>query len=76
MLAILNSLNANNIPIFQPILMILVSNKALNDKTNSSLAHPGSGSNRTIASERQSTALATLYIGGSVTCSQKKTQGA
>ena len=32
--------------------------------------HPGS------ASERQNTALATLYIGGSVTCSQKKTQGA
>ena len=39
-------------------------------------SHPGSGSDRTIASERQSTALATLYIGGSVTCSQKKTQGA
>ena len=38
--------------------------------------HPGSGSDRTIASERQNTALATLYIGGSVTCSQKKTQGA
>ena len=40
------------------------------------LLHPGSGSDRTIASERQNTALATLYIGGSVTCSQKKTQGA
>ena len=39
-------------------------------------SHPGSGSDRTIASERQNTALATLYIGGSVTCSQKKTQGA
>ena len=38
--------------------------------------HPGSGTDRTIASERQNTALATLYIGGSVTCSQKKTQGA
>ena len=37
--------------------------------------HPGSGSDRTIASERQNTALATLYIGGSVTCSQTKTQG-
>ena len=35
-----------------------------------------SGSDRTIASERQSTALATLYIGGSVTCSHNKTQGA
>ena len=34
------------------------------------LSHPGSGSDRTIASERQVTALATLYIGGSVTCSQ------
>ena len=39
-------------------------------------SHPGSGSERTIASERQNTALAALYIGGSVTCSQKKTQGA
>ena len=29
--------------------------------------HPGSGSDRTIASERLVTALATLYIGGSVT---------
>ena len=80
MLAILNSLNANNLPIFQTILVILVSkfmvHKAFNDKTNLSLAHPGSESDRTIASERQSTALATLYIGGSVTCSQKKTQGA
>ena len=38
--------------------------------------HPGSGSDRKIASVRQSTALATLYIGGSVTCSQEKTQGA
>ena len=38
--------------------------------------HPGSGSDRTIASEQQNTALATLYIGGSVTCSQTKTQGA
>ena len=37
MLAILNSLNARNLPIFQPILMILVSNfmvhRALSDKT-------------------------------------------
>ena len=37
MLAILNSLNANNLPIFQPILMILVSkfmvHSALTDKT-------------------------------------------
>ena len=37
MLAILNSLNANNLPIFQPILMILVSkfmvHRALTDKT-------------------------------------------
>ena len=32
-------------------------------------SHPGSGSDRTIASEWQNTALATLYIGGSVTCS-------
>ena len=36
-------------------------------------AHPGSGSDRTIVSERQNMALATLYIGGSVTCSQKIT---
>ena len=42
----------------------------------SQTSHPGSGCDRTIASERHSTALATLYIGGSVTCSQKKTQGA
>ena len=38
MLAILNSLNANNSPIFQPILMIIVSismvHRALSDKTN------------------------------------------
>ena len=34
----------------------------------------GSGSGRTIASERQVTALAMVYIGGSVTCS--KTHGA
>ena len=37
MLDIFNSLNANNFPIFQPILMILVSKfmvpKALSDKT-------------------------------------------
>ena len=37
MLAILNSLNAHNLPIFQPIFMILVSklmvHKALTDKT-------------------------------------------
>ena len=37
MLAILNSLNARNLPIFQPILMILVSklivHKALSDET-------------------------------------------
>ena len=37
MLAILNSLNAHNLPIFQPILIILVSklmvNIALSDKT-------------------------------------------
>ena len=38
--------------------------------------HPDSGSDRTIANERQITSLAMLYIGGSVTCSQKKTQGA
>ena len=41
MLAILNSLNAHNMPIFQPILMILVSkfmvHKALSDKTYLSL---------------------------------------
>ena len=41
MLAILNSLNAHNLPIFQPILMILVSkfmvHSALSDKTNLSL---------------------------------------
>ena len=30
--------------------------------------HPGSGSDRTIASVRQVTALATLYIGRMVTC--------
>ena len=29
------------------------------------ISRPGSGSDRTIASERQNTALATLYIGGS-----------
>ena len=37
MLAILNSLNAHNLPIFQPILMICVSKfmvyRALSDKT-------------------------------------------
>ena len=37
MSAILNSLNAHNLPIFQPILMILVSkiivHRALSDKT-------------------------------------------
>ena len=37
MLAILNFLNAHNLPIFQPILMILVSkfmvHRALSDKT-------------------------------------------
>ena len=38
--------------------------------------HPGRRSHGTIASERQVTSLATLYIGGSVTCSQKKTKGA
>ena len=41
MLAILNSLNAHNFPIFQPILMILVSKfmvyEALSDKTYLSL---------------------------------------
>ena len=41
MLAILNSLNANNLPIFQPITMILVSKfmfyKALSYKTYSLL---------------------------------------
>ena len=41
MLAILNSLNANNVPIFQPILMILASKFTVNidlfDKTYSSL---------------------------------------
>ena len=41
MLAILNSLNAHNLPIFQPILMILVSKfmfyKALSNKTYSLL---------------------------------------
>ena len=41
MLAILNSLNAHNFPIFQPILMILVSKfmvyRALSDKTYLSL---------------------------------------
>ena len=41
MLAILNSLNALNFPIFQPILMILVSkfmvHRALSDKTYLSL---------------------------------------
>ena len=41
MLAILNSLNAHNLPIFQPILMILESkfmvNRALSDKTYLSL---------------------------------------
>ena len=39
MLAILNSLNAHNLPVFQPILMILVSKfmvyRALSDKTYS-----------------------------------------
>ena len=41
MLAILNSLNTHNLPIFQPILMILVSklmvHRALSDKTYLSL---------------------------------------
>ena len=41
MLAILNSLNAQNLPIFQPILMILVSKfmvyRALSDKSYLSL---------------------------------------
>ena len=41
MLAILNSLNAHNFPIFDPILMILVSNfmvhRVLTDKTYLSL---------------------------------------
>ena len=41
MLAILNFLNAHNLPIFQPILMILVSKlmvpRALSDKTYLSL---------------------------------------
>ena len=41
MSAILNSLNANNLPIFQPILIILVSKfmvyRALSDKTYLSL---------------------------------------
>ena len=41
MLAILNSLNAHNLPIFQPILMILVSkfmvHKVLSDKKYLSL---------------------------------------
>ena len=41
MLAILNFLNAHNFPIFQPILMILVSKfmvyRALSDKTDLSL---------------------------------------
>ena len=41
MLAILNSLNAHNLPIFQPILMILVSkfmvHRVLYDKTYLSL---------------------------------------
>ena len=41
MLAIINSLNAHNLPIFQPILMILVSkfmvHRALSDKTYLSL---------------------------------------
>ena len=41
MLAILNSLNAHNLPIFQPILMMIVSkfmvHRALSDKTYLSL---------------------------------------
>ena len=41
MLAIMNSLNAHNFPIFQPIMMILVSkfmvHRALSDKTYLSL---------------------------------------
>ena len=38
-------------------------------KTNKQcIAHPGSGSDRTIASVRQVTALAMLYIGRLVTC--------
>ena len=41
MVAILNSLNAHNVPIFQPILMILVSkfmvHRAFSDKTYLSL---------------------------------------
>ena len=44
MLAILNFLNAHNLPIFQPILMILVSKfmvyRALSDKTYLSLGLP------------------------------------
>ena len=41
MLAILNSVNAHNLPIFQPIFLMLVSkfmvHRALSDKTYSSL---------------------------------------
>ena len=44
MLAILNFINAHNFPIFQPILMTLVSNfmvyRALSDKTYLSLELP------------------------------------
>ena len=44
MLAILNFLNAHNLPIFQPILMILVTkfmvHRALSDKTYLSLGVP------------------------------------
>ena len=49
MLALLNSLNAHSFPIFQPILMILVSkfmvHRALSDKTYVSLGvlSPGAG---------------------------------
>ena len=44
MLAVLNSLNADNLPIFQPIFMILVSKfmvyRALSDKTYLSIGLP------------------------------------
>ena len=38
------------------------------EKVNEPVSHPGSGSDRTIASVRQVTALAMLYIGELVTC--------
>ena len=64
MFAILNSLNAHNLPIFQPILIILVSkfmvHRALSDKIHLSLGLLSSSSNNKL-SERDRALKKTLY---------------